>query len=528
MIVKHRVPMILCLALLAGLPAAAQDLPVLELSMADAVQRALENNVDIVVQRFNPLAADYTTKQINGYYEPVVYSVLNKNSTDSPATTAFSGATKVSTQTTVFDFGAAAYLKTGGLLQLGWSNNKQDTNSIFTNFNPAYASTFRAVLSQPLLKNFRIDFNREQLLLAKKTKEITDVQFAETVKNTVANVKNLYYDYIYRIDSLDAARKSLALAQKLLNENQIKVKVGTMAPLDVVEAESEVASREEGVIEAEAALGDAEDALKRSIFPRNAPETWDVHLVPTDRPSAEPIAVDAQAALARALEQRTDVVQLRKRVEAGQVSVDYNKNQLLPQLDFVGTWGGSGIGGDQLIRDTLGGPVVETIPGGWGDAVGSIFDYKTWSVGVNVSYPILNKSAKAATAGAEVLRDQAAAQLRQLELLVAAEIRTDARAVESNMKRVAATRAARILQERRLDAEEKKFAAGMSTNFLVTQAQRDLRDSEVAEIQAISDYRKSIVNYERAQEAGVSGVTSSAISTGTPAANRFAGSPSLQ
>ena len=150
-------------------------------------------------------------------------------------------------------------------------------------------------------------------------------------------------------------------------------------------------------------------------------------------------------------------------------------------------------------------------------------DYPTWSVGVNLSYSIPNRSAKAAAAYAKLSQDQALASFRRLELQVAAEVRTAARGVESGFKRVASTQAARRLAAQRLDAESKKFDAGMSTNFLVTQAQRDLATAEVNELRAISDYRKSVINFQRVQEAGVSGTGAVAVLAGS--SRRRAGQP---
>jgi outer membrane protein TolC len=383
-------------------------------------------------------------------------------------------------------------------------NLKTDTNNVFASFNPTYDSSFTASLTQPLLRDFSIDRPREQIIVARRNHEISDVQFRQVVVNTVAGVKQIYYDFIFALDNLEAQRKSLALAQKLLDENQIKVRVGTMAPLDVVAAESEVASREEGVITAEAAVADAEDIMKKVIFPANDPDVWSLQIVPKDRPSAEPLAVDIPKAIDNALANRTDVVAARKTLENADTVVRFAKNQTLPALDLVASYGGAGVGGTQLIRDGLGGPVIDTVPGGYGDATSAVFggDFPTWSVGFNISYPILNRQAGATSARARIGRDQAQAALRRLELAVAADVRSAGRAVDTNFKRVASTRAARVLQERRLDAEEKRFAAGMSTNFLVTQAQRDLALAEVSELRATADFRKSAVEFERVQEAG--------------------------
>ena len=344
------------------------------------------------------------------------------------------------------------------------------------------------------------------------------MQFRQTIINTVATVKGLYYELIYAIDNLAAAQKSLELAKKLLDENEIRVKVGTMAPLDVVSAQSEVASREEGVIVADNALSEAEDNLKRTLFPLNDPAMWSTRIVPADRPSAEPVPVDIDAAVRTALEARTDVVAARKSLERSEYNVQFTRSQLLPQLDLVANYGGTGAGGTQLIREPpLGGEIVGTVPGGYGDATSEVFgaDYPTWTVGVNLSYSIPNRSAKASAAYAKLSKEQALASFRRLELQVAAEVRTAARGVESGFKRVASTQAARRLAAQRLDAESKKFDAGMSTNFLVTQAQRDLATAEVAELRAISDFRKSVINFQRVQEAGVSGTGAAVVLAGS-------------
>jgi outer membrane protein TolC len=282
-----------------------------------------------------------------------------------------------------------------------------------------------------------------------------------------------------------------------------------MAPLDVVQAQSEVAGREEGVIVAENDLREAEDTLKRSITPGNDPVMWSQRILPTDRPTAEAYQVDLEAAIKRALDGRTDLQVARKNLERADVDVRYARSQILPQVDLFGTYGGSGVGGTQIVRDGFGGPVIETIPGGYGDATSQVFgaDYPNWRVGFNLSYPILNRSAKAGAAQARLAKEQQEAVLRRLEMTIVSEVRTAARAVETNMKRVESSRAARILQEQRLDAEQKKFAAGMSTNFFVTQAQRDLATAQVAEVRALADYRKSLVSFERVQEAGVGGGT---------------------
>jgi outer membrane protein len=481
--------------------------PVLELSLDDAVKRTLENNADIAVEKYNPEESDYNVRQLKGYYEPYAISNVGERSVTSPASNAFAGAAAPQNKTLTYNFGALQTLPTGGSFEVDFNNNRQTTNSVFTSFNPSYGSNFNLSLSQPLLRNFSIDSNRYQIKVAKKSWEISDIQFRQTVVNTVANVKQSYYDLIYALDNLDAQRKSLGLAQQLLEENRIKVRVGTMAPLDVVSAQSEVAGREANVIQAEASVADAEDILKRAMFTSNEPASWDIRIVPTDRPTADQVTVDVPAAIQTALTKRTDIQSARKSLESTEYGVSYARNQLLPALNLSAGYGTAGIGGTLIQRNGLGGPITGTVPGGYGDAVSDVFgrDFPTWTVALNFSYPVLNRQGAANSARARIARDQQAASVHRTELNVVQEVRAAGRAVETNYKLVESTRAARILQEQRLDAETKKFAAGMSTNFFVTQAQRDLAFAQVTELQAVANYRKSIVNFERVQEAGVGG-----------------------
>jgi outer membrane protein len=494
--------------------------PVLELTLDDAVARTLENNVDIAVERYNPEQSSLNIKELQGTYEPILTSALTQSSRTSPPTSAFSGAEKVNVDTAIYNLGVFQSVPTGGSVRFDFNNNRADTNNVFQTFNPSYNSTFNLSLAQPLLRNFRTDSTRTQIKVAKKNREISDVQFRQTVINTIANVKQQYYDLLYAIDNLEAQRKSLALAAKLLEENEIKVRVGTMAPLDVVQAESEKAGREEGVIVAEAAVAEAEDALRRSMFNTNDPAMWATRIVPKDRPTADVVQVDTQAAIAAALQKRTDIQAARKGLENAEYNITLARNQTLPGIDFVAAYGSTGLGGTQVLDLVTREPLAVPIRGGYGNAVGDVFgrDFPTWTIGFEMSYPIFNRQAGAASARAKVSREQSQANIRRLEMQITQEVRSAARAVETDYKRVQSTKAARVLQERRLDAETKKFGAGMSTNYQVTQSQRDLAFAEVAELRAIADYRKSLVNFERVQEAGLGG--SGAVTTVSTARSR--------
>ena len=356
----------------APLPVPEDTRPVLSLSLQDAVARALENNIDIAVQRFDPQDATEAVRELKGFYDPLLTSTLSRSSATRPASDFFSGAPELETDVSIYNFGVVQQVPTGGSFRVDFNNDKTTTNSAFSIFNPSSASSLDVRASQPLLRDFGIDSTRFQIKVANRNREISEVQFRQTVVNTIAGVKQLYYDLIYAIDNLEAQRKSLALARKLLDENQIKVRVGTMAPLDVVAAESEVAGREETVIVAEAALLDAEDEVRRSILPDNAAVNWTYHIVPTDRPSADPSPVDTDAAVRRALEQRTDVVAARKNLENALDRQSFAKNQTLPAVDLQASYGSVGQAGTQ-VRDAQGNLLPVPIPGGFGNAFSDVF-----------------------------------------------------------------------------------------------------------------------------------------------------------
>jgi outer membrane protein TolC len=197
-------------------------------------------------------------------------------------------------------------------------------------------------------------------------------------------------------------------------------------------------------------------------------------------------------------------VAAHKNIEIVEAGLSLARSNLLPAVDLIASYGMNGAGGRQILRDPAAEPPVSYIPGGYSDATSQVFgrDYPSWSIGVNLSYPLFNRSASAARARARISRDQTVASLRRLELQIAAEVRAAARAVETNYKLAEATGAARVLATRSLDAEDKRFSAGMSTNYLVTQKQRDLAVAAVQELRAIANYRKSVIAFERVQEAG--------------------------
>ena len=480
------------------------------LTLEDAVKRALERNLDIQVERLNPQAIDLTLAGLRSTYHPTISSTIGQRSQVNPPTSQLNGGQRVANDTLTYNAGLLQALPWGGGdFQVFWNNSRTDTTNIFANFNPSYVTNLSAQFTQPLLRGFGIDLTRQQLLVTRINRQISEVQLRATITSTLAGVRNAYWDHVFATEAVGVARQSLALAEKLVEDNQARVEAGAMAPIDVVQAEAEAASRRQALAQIEAGALTAELVLKQLIVEGTEDPLWHARIVPSDRPAFRAQMVDVRAAVATALGQRTDLVQARRQLEATDVTIRYLRNETLPALDAVANYGLQGLGGTQFIRQGsgLGSVVVGTVPGGYADALDAVArrSYPTWNVALNISYPVVGGAAEAQYARARVQRNQALAEIKALELRVAAEVTNAGLQVEANLKRVDAATAARSLAQRQLEAEQSKFEVGLSTNFFVVQAQRDLQDAQNSELRALLDYQKSLVEFERAQETSLQG-----------------------
>jgi outer membrane protein TolC len=475
------------------------------LTLDEATARALERNLELAVERLNPQTFDLNIARLDALYRPTLTSIVGQRALVRPPTNQLNGGNIVQDDTTTYNAGITQALRWGGgEVSLQFNNNKQVTSNIFANFNPTYNSNFNATLVQPLLRGFLIDNTRQQLRVTALNRDISEIQLRGTIATTLARVRNTYWELVYAIDALDVARGSLELAERLVADNRARVEVGTMAPLDVVQAEAEVATRRQVVAQAEATWRTSELELKRLIVNGTDDPLWRASINPTDRPTFAAEALNVEAAVRRALDTRTDLAQARKTLESNDVTLRFLNNQRLPFVDLTANYGVQGLGGTQFIRQGtgLGSSVIGTIPGGYSNAFNSLFgrDYPTWTAQLNVTYPIGASAADAQYARGRVQRNQSAAQLRALELTVATEVTNAALQVENGLKRYEAAQAAQMLAQTRLEAEQSRFDVGLSTNFFVVQAQRDLATAQSSALRALLDYRQALVDYQRVQE----------------------------
>jgi outer membrane protein TolC len=483
--------------------------PTVALTLDDAVKFALERNLDIAVQRLNPQLGDIQVASARSFYLPTLTSTVSQQQNTNAPTSQLQlsqGGGGVTNRTLGYNAGVTQNLPWGGAtLSATFNNSRQATNSNNAFYNPQFQSVWTGVFTQPLLRGLRIDNQRRQLVVSRTNRDISDVQLRASITNTVSNVRNAYWDYVFATLAVDVARQSLDLATKLVQDNQVRVEVGTMAPIDVVQAQAEAATRRQGLVTAESTKRTAELALKRLIVAGTDDANWTGTLDAVDRPAFTPQTVDAEEAVRRALSQRTDLEIARKNVENNATTLKYLRDQTLPDADLQVTYGIQGVGGPYLQRSqtgVLGSQVTSTVPGGINDALSSLlgFDYPRWTVALNLSYPIGLSSQDASVARARVQLSQVESQLKQIQLQIATEVTNATIQVRNTSLAVEAAQASRDLMQRRLEAEQSKFDVGMSTNYFVVQAQRDLNDARNSELRAILNYQRALVELERLQQ----------------------------
>lgn len=489
-----------------------QSRRVFDLTVDEAIERALDRNLDIAVERVNPQLQDLTIAESRAAFLPNVSSSFDFGRSLSPSRSQLDGAGRLSQRTVeVDDSNAELGLEqalgwNGGRYTLDWTNGRTATNNVFFSFNPSLSSNVALSYTQPILRGRSIDPQRRQLLVSQLNRDISDVDLRETIANTLADVRRAYWDLVYARASVDVQQQALELAEQLVRDNRIRVEVGTLAPIEIVQARSEAATRRQSLAEAQQQLRTNELALKQLVVSGIDDELWDSGINAVDQPLLDQAPIDIDGAIRTALAARTDVERTRRQQDINTITLRNLSDATLPALDLVGSFRLQGQGGTQLISSALGGPAVVTVPGGYGDALAHIaqLEYPVWNVQLQLSYPLGHSAQKAAHARARLQVQQTRAQIEQIELQIAAEVTNAALQIESIRERIDAARVARELAEEQLAAEESKFEVGTSTNFFVVQAQRDLATARETELRAILDYQIAVIEFERVQQTSLS------------------------
>jgi outer membrane protein TolC len=493
-------------------PAPRAEAPeAVSLTLEDAVRRAVERNPDLAIVRLATEVEAARVGESRGAYTPVFATSFGRSSSVTPPGNLLLGERGVDVDDWFSSTGVRQRLPwSSGTWSVSWETSRTATNNPISSFDPSLQAGFQLAYSQPLLKDRAIDAARLQYVVAKRNQQSSDHRFREAAVQTVAAVKRAYWTLKASQANVIVQQRSLELATELARENKIRVDAGQIPPLDLVQAEAEAAQRRENLIRARTVAEDAEDALRRLIVDPADASFWQVRIVPVDEPGPAEPAPDVDAAVKNALKERHDIARAEHELENARTTVEFLTNQRLPDARIETSYRGSGLGGTQFLRSGgFPGVVTGTRSRGLGDALGQVFsnDYPAWSVGVTLSYPLGRGYEAASLARGKIERQQAEQRIASLRVEAAETIRRAGRQIRSTAERVDAARAGARLARQRLEAEQRRHDVGLSTTFLVTQAQRDLLEAEVNLLQTSLDHQSALVNFEAVQQAPLTGET---------------------
>lgn len=516
-----------------------------QLSMNDAIKRALENNNDIEVARDDVRFAETQLRSLEGIFDPVFAITPTYDKRISPQQSSLGGGSVTSTTTyswspsVVKQFGRG-----GGNYFLQFQNSHTNTSNSFSLLNPFYSSNLSLQFTQPLLRDRAIDNNRRQIRIQRKRLDQSDADFRQRTIDVITRVQQAYWELVFSLRDQQNQLANLNLSRESLRNIEAQIAAGAKAPLERAEVQTELANRETALYSAIQAVAIAENNLKVLIFKDPSSPEWSAALNPTDTPKFDSNPVDLTDALKAARDNRPELRRLRLQNDINDIDINFFKNQTKPQVDLTGTLALTGLAGNnvttivlpgtqvpiiagnpatdpnafllQQIRDTqiaLGLPTT-TIPlvtaqtsgpnptliGGYGRDLRNLIsgDTRNITVGVAISFPFKNKTAEANLAGARIQKEQLQASVRSQEQIIEVDVRNSAQAVESARQRVLSAREARVNAEAQLEGEQRLYQVGRSTTFLLFQRENALANARASELRAETDYNKALADLQRA------------------------------
>ncbi|MFN0083885.1 MAG: TolC family protein [Blastocatellia bacterium] len=525
-------------------------------TLREAIIAGLENNPDIELERANVRQAQFDVISAQGAYDPTSTHGFNYSSTNQPNTRPFSGTTDaaLTSKNLNFNFGHGGLIyRSGGNYQVNFNNTRRSLN--FGLFSTEYSPSLSVNITQPLFRNFRTDFNRNRIQINKKRLDLSDAVFRQRAIDIISRIQTAYWDLALAIQNEEIARDAVKLAETQLNNNKRQVEVGTLAPIDVVSAATQFETRRQQVFQAMNSVAQAENAIKALTVSGPNDDLWNARIEPTEKFDVQPLTMQLTDALKLALDNRPELKQFAIQKDINNLDIDLFKNQAKPQIDLTFGYTTFGVGGTPGISTgsvnncssrgllgplptangnvcaeylsavtnpsgqitgyrvntdprlfpftsssiSLANPVADNFIGGYGRGVRNLLtnDFRQWSVGLNVAVPWRNRTAKANLGRAREETKKIELQNRRQMQNIEVEVRNAVQTVETTKMRIDASRAARVYAEKQLEGEEKKFAAGLSTTFLILTRQNELSTSRFDELRALADYNKAVAELQR-------------------------------
>jgi outer membrane protein len=458
-------------------------------------------------------------------YDPILTGTLQWDHFNQLASSVFTGVPVLAQNTQTYNFSYAQGFQTGTNLSVGFNNSRVSTNSPFTTLSPLINSGFQARLTQHLLQGFGFPANNRFIRIAKNNREITDVAFRLQVTTTVDQIENMYWDLVFAYENVRVQKESLAFAQKTLSDNQKQVQIGSLAPIEVVRAQSTVASDQQALTLAATNL-QLQQLLMKNALSRTLvdPRLADAEVIPTSTvnlPAQEDLQ-PTQDLVNEALSHRAELAEARINLSSTEISNQGVRSALLPTLDLFAYYGGSGLAGAQNAANVCANQGAATqqegfcagpnpnIPVNLQTPLAPTVSYNTAlndlvnsaapdkGLGLTLNIPLRNRAAQSAQIRSELEYRQAQMRLQQIENQIRIEVRNAQFAVQQNRASVESAQAAVRLGHESLDAEQKKFNLGASTSTLVLQNESALATAESTLVSAMAAYEKSRTELDRA------------------------------
>ena len=474
------------------------------LSLQDCLAIALKNNIALGIKVVQAERWEGLLSQAKEKFLPALTFELGKAETNSPSYSWIEAEGAISSDSRALSGQVVQALWLGGTFTLGIGTSQYKSNERFQTINPRYEGAVSFELVQPLLRDMGNRISRKGILIARNNRTISDNELQAALLDTVYRVEELYWNLVFAERNLDAKKQAVKLAEDLLKKNQKMAELGVIAEIEILSAEAETAGRRAEILEAQALLENSRDELASTINLRAESGGAGVVIRPGDEPGSEEKALDPQEALRQALANRPDYVNTGIALDSKDLEVGFAKNQMLPALNVNAQYWSPGLSGTQIVyRDDnpLTGEVIGIIPGAAADAFKNAlkFGYKNWSLYLSLDIPLNTAFSRGAYTAARMERREAQLRRYELERQIGLELSTVVRSASSGFQRIQATRSARELTEKKLAAEEKRLAAGLTTSYTVLQFQRDYALAISTELRALCDYNLALARLEKAK-----------------------------
>lgn len=481
----------------------ANQLPI---SLQDAITLALQNNNDIDSSRIGVQISEFNLRAAQGVYDPVIVSENFYESRTTPTASTIGGAVNgaVTQRNMTGSFGVNGFSPwAGGSYSADFSSSRTTTTNQNATLNPQFPSLLSFTYVQPLFRGRSIDNNRRTIEIAKKNLSLSDAQFRQRAIEVIAQVEQAYWDLAYALRNLQVQIDAVRQARVQLESNQRQVEKGVLAPIDIIAANAQITTFEQNVYTAQERVTQAENTLKTLMLPDRTNEIWTRALVPVSPVEVEVPRVPLEQAISAALTNRQEIAQLRTSAEINKINEKFFRDQTKPQIDLVASYTTQGLAGTttaaSINPNTGESRVPPNLVGGYFTSLGNLIqqDYPTYRVGVTISLPFGNRTAKANLGRTLAEGTQIENTRAQTEQIIEADVRNALQTLRSAEARLQAAAATRASAEQLYESEQRQFRAGTSTVFLVFQRQTTLIAARAAELQAQTDLNKAVSTFQR-------------------------------